>query len=198
MKMAVIGGTGRIGTKTVAILRQKGQAVVAASPKSGINIITGMGLKDALTGAQAVIDVADSPSFEDKAVLEFFQTSSRNLLSAENAAGVRHHVALSIVGIDRTDSGYYRAKRTQEKLIAASGIPYTIIRSTQFLEFLGVIADSNRMEKRSDSLPAYCRPSRRTMLVQSLPRWRSEHRATASSRSPARNEHRSTRSSPAI
>ena len=143
MKIVVIGGTGRIGTKAVAILREKGHEVVAASSKSGINIITGEGLKEALTDARVVIDVADSPSFEDEAVLKFFETSGRNLLPAENAAGVRHHVALSIVGIDRTDSGYYRAKRAQEKLIAASGIPYTIIRSTQFFEFLGAIADSN-------------------------------------------------------
>ena len=143
MKIVVIGGTGRIGTKTVAILRQKGHEVVAASAKSGINIITGEGLKEALTGARVVIDLADSPSFEDTPVLEFFETSGRNLLPAETAAGVRHHVALSVVGIDRTDSGYYRAKRAQEKLIAASGIPYTIIRSTQFLEFLGAIVDSN-------------------------------------------------------
>jgi uncharacterized protein YbjT (DUF2867 family) len=143
MKIVVIGGTGRIGTKAVAILREKGHEVVAASSKSGINIITGEGLKEALTGARVVIDVADSPSFEDEAVLEFFETSGSNLLQAETAAGVRHHVALSIVGIDRTDSGYYRAKRAQEKLIAASGIPYTIIRSTQFMEFLGAIADSN-------------------------------------------------------
>jgi uncharacterized protein YbjT (DUF2867 family) len=147
MKIVVIGGTGRIGTKTVAILQQKSHEVVAASSKRGVNIITGEGLKEALSGAQVVIDVADSPSFEDKAVLKFFETSSRNLLPAETAAGVRHHVALSIVGIDRTDSGYYRAKVAQEKLIAAFGIPYTIIRSTQFLEFLGAIADSNAQGK---------------------------------------------------
>jgi len=141
MKIVVIGATGRIGTKTVPILRQIGHEVVSASTKSGVNIITGEGLKEALTGAQVVIDLADSPSFEDKAVLEFFETSGRNLLAAETTAGVRHHVTLSIVGIDRTDSGYYRAKVAQEKLVAASGIPYSIIRSTQFLEFLGGIAD---------------------------------------------------------
>jgi len=143
MKIVVIGGTGRIGTKTVAILRHKSHEVGAASAKSGINIITGEGLNEALTGAQVVIDVADSPSFEDKAVLELFETSGRNLLPAETVAGVRHHVTLSIVGIDRSDSGYYRAKVAQEKLVVASGIPYTIIRSTQFLEFLGAIADSS-------------------------------------------------------
>src|SRR6516165_3035746 len=142
MKIVVIGGTGLIGSKTVAILRQDGQEVVAASPKSGINSITGEGLKEAMAGAQVVIDLANSPSFEDKAVLEFFETSGRNLLAAEAAAGVRHHVALSIVAIDRTDNGYFRAKVAQEKLIVASGIPYTIIRATQFMEFLGGIADS--------------------------------------------------------
>ena len=118
MKIVVIGGTGLIGSKTVAILRQRGHEVVAASPKSGVNTLTGEGLAQALAGAQAVIDLANSPSFEDKAVLEFFETSERNLLPAEAAAGVRHHVALSIVAIDRTDNGYFRAKVAQEKLIA--------------------------------------------------------------------------------
>jgi uncharacterized protein YbjT (DUF2867 family) len=141
MKIVVIGGTGLIGSKTVAILRQGGHEVVAASPKSGVNSITGEGLKEAMAGAQVVIDLTNSPSFEDRAVLEFFETSGRNLLPAEATAGVRHHVALSIVGCDRTsDIGYFRAKVAQEKLIETSGIPYTIIRSTQFLEFLGGIA----------------------------------------------------------
>ncbi|MGZ3294449.1 MAG: SDR family oxidoreductase [Xanthobacteraceae bacterium] len=144
MKIVVIGGTGLIGSKTVAILRQGAHEVVAASPQSGINTITGEGLKQALAGAQVVIDLANSPSFEDKAVLEFFETSGRNLLAAEAAAGgIRHHVALSIVGIDRSDNGYFRAKVAQEKLIKSSGIPYTIIRATQFLEFLGAIAASS-------------------------------------------------------
>ncbi len=144
MKIVVIGGTGLIGSKTVAILRQRGHEVIAASPKGGINTITGEGLKEAMAGAQVVIDLANSPSFEDKTVLEFFETSGRNLLAAEAAAGVRHHVALSIVGTDRTpDNGYFRAKVAQEKLIKLSGIPYTIIRSTQFLEFLGGIAASS-------------------------------------------------------
>src|SRR5205809_2440722 len=143
MKIVVIGGTGLIGSKTVAILCQGGHEVVAASPKSGINTITGEGLKEAMAGAQVAIDLINSPSFEDKAVLEFFETSGRNLLAAEAAAGARHHVALSIVGIDRTDNGYFRAKVAQEKLIEASGIPYTIIRSTQFLEFLGGIVASS-------------------------------------------------------
>ena len=142
MKIVVIGGTGLIGSKTVTILRQGGHEVVAASPNTGVNTITGEGLKGAMAGTQVVIDLANSPSFEDKAVLEFFETSGRNLLAAEAAAGVRHHVALSIVGTDRTDNGYFRAKVVQEKLIETSGIPYTIIRSTQFLEFLGAIAAS--------------------------------------------------------
>jgi uncharacterized protein YbjT (DUF2867 family) len=143
MKIVVIGGTGLIGSKTVAILRQGGHEVLAASPNSGVNTITGEGLKEALAGAQVVIDLANSPSFEDKAVLEFFETSGRNLLAAEAAAGIRHHVALSIVGTDRSpDNGYFRAKVAQEKLIEASGIPYTIIRATQFMEFLGGIAAS--------------------------------------------------------
>jgi uncharacterized protein YbjT (DUF2867 family) len=141
MKIVVIGGTGLIGSKTVAILRQGGHEVIAASPNSGVNTITGEGIKEAVTGAQVVIDLANSSSFEERAVLEFFETSGRNLLPAEVAAGVRHHVALSIVGTDRTlDNGYFRAKVAQEKLIEASGIPYTVIRSTQFLEFLGGIA----------------------------------------------------------
>src|ERR1051325_9645794 len=144
MKIVVIGGTGLIGSKTVAILRQGGHEVLAASPKGGVNTITGQGLKEALDGAEVVIDLANSPSFEDKAVLDFFQASGRNLHAAEAATGIRHHVALSIVGTDRTpDNGYFRAKVAQEKLIETSGIPYTIIRSTQFLEFLGAIADSS-------------------------------------------------------
>src|SRR6201998_3594197 len=144
MKIVVIGGTGLIGSKTVSILRQGGHEVVAASPRSGINTITGEGLTEAMAGAQVVIDLTNSPSFEDRAVLEFFETSGRNLLAAESAAGVRHHVALSIVGTDRSpDNGYFRAKVAQEKLIEASAIPYTIIRATQFLEFLAGIAASS-------------------------------------------------------
>ena len=144
MKIVIVGGTGLIGSKTVPILRERGHEVVAASPKNGVNTITGEGVKEALAGAQVMIDLANSPSFEDKAVLEFFETSGRNLLPAEASAGVRHHVALSIVGIDRSpDNGYFRAKVAQEKLIETSGIPYTIIRSTQFLEFLGGIAASS-------------------------------------------------------
>jgi uncharacterized protein YbjT (DUF2867 family) len=143
MKIVVIGGTGLIGSKVVAILRQGGHEVIAASPQGGVNTITGEGVKEAVAGAQVVIDLANSPSFDDNAVLEFFQISGRNLLAAEAAAGVRHHVALSIVATDRTDNGYFRAKVVQEKLVVASGIPYTIVRSTQFMEFLRGIADSS-------------------------------------------------------
>jgi uncharacterized protein YbjT (DUF2867 family) len=143
MKIVVIGGTGLIGSKLVALLRQRGHEVLPASPDSGVNTITGEGLAAALAGAQVVVDVANSPSFEDAAVLKFFQTSGRNLLAAEATAGVRHHVALSIVGTDRLpDSGYLRAKVAQENLIKASGIPYSILRSTQFFEFMGRIADA--------------------------------------------------------
>ena len=144
MKIVVIGGTGLIGSKTVAILRKAGHDVVAASPRNGINSITGEGLKEAMAGTDVVVDLANSPSFENRAVLEFFETSGRNLFAAEGAAGVKHHVALSIVGTDRTpDNGYFRAKVAQEKLVVASGIPYTIVRATQFLEFLKAIADSS-------------------------------------------------------
>ena len=144
MKIVVIGGTGLIGSKTVTILREGGHKAIAASPKNGVNSLTGEGLKEAITGAEVVIDLTNSPSFEETAVLEFFETSGRNVFAAEAAAGVRHHVALSIVGTDRTpENGYFRAKVAQEKLIAASDIPYTIIRATQFLEFLGGIADES-------------------------------------------------------
>jgi uncharacterized protein YbjT (DUF2867 family) len=143
MKIVVIGGTGLIGSKVVKMLKQKGHEAIAAAPNTGVNTITGKGLKEAMEGAQVVIDLANSSSFEDRAVLEFFEISGRNLLAAETAAGVRHHVALSVVGTDRSDNGYFRAKVAQEKLIETSGIPYTIIRSTQFLDFLGTIAASN-------------------------------------------------------
>src|SRR5215813_4526082 len=144
MKIVVIGGTGLIGSKAVPMLRQGGHEVVAASPTTGVNTITGEGLTEAMAGAQVVIDLANAPSWEDQAVLAFFETSGRNLLAAEAAAGVRHHVAVSIVGTDRMpDNGYFRAKVAQEKLIEASGLPYTIIRDTQFMEFLGGIAASS-------------------------------------------------------
>src|SRR6266849_1428612 len=142
MKIVVIGGSGLIGTKLVNRLRKQGHEVVAASPKSGVNTITGEGLPETLAGAQVVVDVANSPSFEDKAVLKFFETSGRNILAAEAAAGVRHHVALSVVGTDRLlESGYFRAKMAQERLITQSSIPYSIVRATQFFEFINGIAD---------------------------------------------------------
>lgn len=143
MKIVVIGGSGLIGTKLVNRLRQNGHEVVAGSPNSGVNTITGEGLAETLAGARVVVDVANSPSFEDRAVLEFFETSGRNLMAAEADAGVGHHVALSVVGADRLpQSGYLRAKLAQEELIKAAKIPYTILRSTQFFEFLGGIAQS--------------------------------------------------------
>src|SRR5262245_9622607 len=142
MKIVVIGGTGLIGSKLVSILRQRGHEVLAAAPNTGVNTITGEGLPGALAGADVVVDVANSPSFEDKAVLEFFETSGRNLLAAETAAGVKHHVALSVVGTDRlSESGYFRGKIAQEKLIQGSAIPYSIVHATQFFEFLKGLAD---------------------------------------------------------
>jgi uncharacterized protein YbjT (DUF2867 family) len=143
MKIVVIGGTGLIGKKVVSNLRQHGHEVLAASPSSGVNTVTGEGVAQALAGARVVVDVANAPFWEDKAVLEFFETSGRNLLTAEGAARVGHHVALSVVGTDRLlASGYFRAKMAQEKLIKASPIPYTIVRATQFFEFVDRIAQS--------------------------------------------------------
>jgi len=143
MKIVVIGGSGLIGSKLVNRLGQENHEVIAASPSSGVNTITGEGLDEALKNADVVVDVANSPSFEDNAAMEFFTISGQNLQKAENAAGIKHHVALSVVGTERLqDSGYFRAKLAQEKLIAQSGIPYTIVRSTQFFEFAGAIAES--------------------------------------------------------
>jgi uncharacterized protein YbjT (DUF2867 family) len=159
MKIVVIGGTGLIGSKVVSNLRQKGHEVVAAAPNTGVNTITGEGLAEAVAGAQVVIDVANSPDFADDAVMAFFKKSGRNLMDAEKAAGVRHHVALSVVGSDRNpDSGYLRAKVAQEALIKASGIPYTIIRATQFFEFLGAIAQSSTDDQTVRLSPAHLQP----------------------------------------
>lgn len=159
MKIVVIGGSGLIGTKVVTNLRQQGHEVVAASPASGVNTLTGEGLAEALTDARVVVDVANSPSFEDKAVLEFFETSGRNLLAAEAAAGVGHHVALSVVGTNRLlASGYFRAKMAQENLIKASKIPYTILRSTQFFEFVSSIARSATEGQTVRLSPALVQP----------------------------------------
>ena len=149
MKIVVIGGTGLIGSKLVSILRSRSHEVLAASPDSGVNTITGEGLDTALAGAQVVVDVANSPSFEDSAVLKFFETAGGNLLKAEARAGVGHHVALSIVGADRLpESGYLRAKLAQERLIKNASIPYSILRSTQFFEFIGRIGESGSDGKR--------------------------------------------------
>lgn len=145
MKIVVIGGSGLIGSKLVSILRSLGHDVLAASPETGVNTITGEGLAAALQGAQVVVDVANSPSFEDAAVMKFFQASGKNLLAEEVRAGVGHHVALSIVGTDRiSDSGYMRAKVAQENLVMGSGMPYSILRSTQFFEFVSRIAESGK------------------------------------------------------
>lgn len=159
MKIVIIGGTGLIGSKLTSKLRQLGHEVIAASPDSGVNTLTGQGLAEALKGAQVVVDVANSPSFEEKAVLEFFETSGRNLLAAGAAAGVKHHVALSVVGTDRLqESGYFRAKQAQENLIKKSGIPYTIVHSTQFFEFLGSIVSSSAKDGEIHLSPAEIQP----------------------------------------
>lgn len=159
MKIVVIGGTGRIGRKVVDKLRGRGHEAVAASPRSGVNSLTGEGLAPALTNAQVVIDVTDSPSFEDTAVMEFFTTSTRNLLAAEAHAGVAHHVALSVVGIERMPmSGYSRAKVAQEQLIKDGAIPYSIVRATQFFEFIKSIAEASTDGDTIRLAPALIQP----------------------------------------
>ena len=160
MKIVVIGGSGLIGSKLVAKLGEHGHEAVAASPNTGVNTLTGEGLAEALAGASVVVDVSNSPSFEDAAVLEFFETSTRNLLAAEAAAGVGHHVALSVVGTERlSESGYFRAKIAQEKLIKESSIPYSIVHATQFFEFLKSIAadatDGNTVRLPPGAHPAH-------------------------------------------
>ncbi|MBH5371766.1 SDR family oxidoreductase [Bradyrhizobium glycinis] len=147
MKIVVIGGTGLIGSRLVAKLKQQGHEAVAASPRSGVNAVTGEGLAAALSGADVVVDVANAPSWEPAAVLAFFQRSSENLVAAEAAAGVRHHVALSIVGTDRSpDNAYFRAKLAQETVIKSASVPYSIVRATQFFEFLAAIADTSTID----------------------------------------------------
>jgi uncharacterized protein YbjT (DUF2867 family) len=156
MKIVIIGGTGLIGSKLVNMLSARGHEAIAASPASGVDTITGEGLAEVLKGTDVVVDVANSPSFEDKAVLEFFTTSGRNLLDAEAVAGVKHHIALSVVGTDRlAESGYFRGKIAQEKLIRDSGLPYTIVHSTQFFEFLSGIAQSGADGDTVHLSPAY-------------------------------------------
>lgn len=169
MKIVVIGGTGLIGSKLVKDLRERGHDVLAAAPSTGVNSITREGLAQAMDGAEIVVDVANAPSWEDKAVLEFFETSGRNLLAAEAAAGVRHHVALSIVGSERLpDNGYFRAKVAQENLIKASGIPYTILRATQFFEFVGGIAQSATVGEEIRLSPALIQPMASDDVVSAL------------------------------
>src|SRR6201997_5507583 len=153
MKIVVIGGTGLIGSKLVNKLRERGHEAIAASPNLGVNTVTGEGLAEVLKGASVVVDVSNSPSWEDSAVLKFFETSTRNLLKYEAAAGVTHHVALSVVGTDRLlESGFFRAKIAHENLIKGSSIPYSIVRATQFFEFVGKIADLST-EGREVRLP---------------------------------------------
>ncbi|WP_375739060.1 SDR family oxidoreductase [Pseudomonas boanensis] len=169
MKIVVIGGTGLIGSKLVKNLRERGHDVLAGSPNTGVNSITRVGLAEAMDGAEIVVDVANAPSWEDKAVLEFFETSGRNLLAAEAAAGVRHHVALSIVGSERLpENGYFRAKVAQENLIKASGIPYTIVRATQFFEFVGGIAQSATVGEEICLSPALIQPIASDDVVAAL------------------------------
>jgi len=169
MKIVVIGGTGLIGTKLVMNLRDRGHDVLAASPNTGVNTLTREGLAKALDGADVVVDVANSPNWEDQAVLDFFETSSRNLLAAEAAAGVRHHVALSIVGSERLpDCGYFRAKLAQERLIKASTIPYTILRATQFFEFAGGITQAGAVGEEIHLSPALIQPIASTDVAAAL------------------------------
>ncbi|GEP07593.1 SDR family oxidoreductase [Methylobacterium oxalidis] len=169
MKIVVIGGTGLIGRQVVANLRRLGHDAIPASPASGVNTLTGEGLAVALHDAEAVVDVANSPSFEDAAVMAFFQTSGRNLLQAEAEAGVRHHVALSVVGTNRPHApAYLQAKLAQEQLIEASSIPYTIIRATQFFEFMGVIADEGTRGDLVRLSPAAMQPVASRDVAQAL------------------------------
>lgn len=169
MKIVVIGGTGLIGSKLVQNLRERGHDVLAAAPSTGVNSITREGLAQAMDGAEVVVDVANAPSWEDQAVLDFFETSSRNLLAAEAAAGVRHHVALSIVGSERLpENGYFRAKVAQENLIKASGIPYTLLRATQFFEFVGGIAQSATVGEEICLSPALIQPMASDDVVAAL------------------------------
>jgi len=169
MKIVVIGGSGLIGSRLVNALRGCGHDALAASPRTGVNSITGEGLAHALAGADTVVDVANAPSWDDQAVLDFFETSSRNLLAAEAAAGVGHHVALSIVGSQRLpDTGYFRAKAAQELLIKASGMPYTILRATQFFEFVGAIVQSFAVGEAIHASPALIQPVAADDVVAAL------------------------------
>ncbi|MCO6690744.1 MULTISPECIES: SDR family oxidoreductase [Pseudomonas] len=169
MKIVVIGGTGLIGSKLVDGLRERGHDAVAAAPSTGVNSITREGLAEAMNGADVVVDVANAPSWEDQAVLDFFETSTRNLLAAEKAAGVKHHVALSIVGSERLpENGYFRAKVAQEALIRQSALPYTILRATQFFEFVEGIAQAGTVGEEIRLSPALFQPLAADDVVAAL------------------------------
>lgn len=169
MKIVIIGGTGLIGSKLSDRLRTRGHEVIAAAPVTGVNTITGEGLAEVLKDTDVVVDVANSPSFEDKAVLDFFKTSTGNLLAEERSAGVKHHIALSVVGTDRLqESGYFRAKQAQESLIIRSGMPYTIVHSTQFFEFLGSIVGSAAVGEKINISPAEIQPIASDDVADSL------------------------------
>lgn len=169
MKIVVIGGTGLIGKKLVNTLKTLGHEAVAASPSTGVNVLTGEGLAEVLRGAKVVVDVANSPSFETKASLEFFETAGKNIFAAEKAAAVGHHVALSVVGTERfPESGYFQAKLAQENLVKASGIPYTIVKATQFFEFLGAIADSGTVGQTVHLPPVFLQPIAAEDVASSL------------------------------
>ncbi len=171
MKIVIIGGSGLIGKKLAGLLTQGGHEVVAASPSTGVNTVTGEGLSEVLAGAEVVVDVSNSPSFEDGPVMDFFKSSTTHLLAAERAAGVRHHVALSVVGAERLpDSGYLRAKVAQEALIQAAAVPYTIVRATQFFEFLGAIAQGNTEGRTVRAPSAHLQPIAAADVVASLAR----------------------------
>jgi uncharacterized protein YbjT (DUF2867 family) len=169
MNIVVIGGTGLIGSKLVSELNERGHRAIAASPETGVNTITGAGLAEVLDGADVVVDVSNSPSFEDAAAMEFFTTATGNLLAAEEAFGVKHHVALSVVGTERLqESGYFRAKLAQERLIRESGIPYTIVRATQFFEFLGRITDAATVNGTVRLQPVYIQPMAADEVAQGV------------------------------
>jgi hypothetical protein len=196
MKIVVVGGSGLVGSKLVSLLRTRGHQVVAASPDTGVNTLTGEGLAAALAGSQVVVDVANSPSTEDKAAMDFFETSGRNLLAAEEVAGVKHHVALSVIGAERLpESGYLRAKVAQEKLIRASGIPYTILHSTQFFEFIHGLVEAGADGDAIRIAPAFVPRSsssstKKGQLRSGPPRHRRQRRARSNDEKPA--THRET------
>ena len=196
MKIVVIGGTGLIGSKVVEKLKLQGHEAVAAAPNTGVNTLTGEGLAEALTGASVVVDVSNSPSFDEKAAMDFFQTAGRNIAAAEVEAGVRHHVALSVVGTDRMqDSGYFRAKQAQEQLIKASPIPFTLVHATQFFEFMRTIADFSTIAEAVRLPPVQFNQWPPPMSRPRLPMLRWGSRRMRRLRSAGRRLSRSTRQS---